>query len=89
MSKTLIPGTQHRKPPCQLVGLDGNAYAVMGRVTKALKNAKLGHLCDEYLSKAMSSDYNNLLKVSMDYVQDGFEDECEDECGGCFHGDFD
>lgn len=81
MSNTLIPGTQHQKPSCQLVGLDGNAYAVMGRVTAALKKAKLGHLCNEYMDKATSGDYSNLLKVSMDYVQD--EDKCECQCVYC------
>ena len=57
------------KPTCKLVGNDGNAFAVMGAVTKALKKAGLGHLVKEYQEKAMSGSYDNLLAVSGEYVE--------------------
>lgn len=52
-----------------LVGVDGNAFSVMGYTAKALKNEGLGHLVDEMREKAMSGDYNNLLCVCMDYLE--------------------
>jgi len=48
--------------------LDGNAFAVMGAVSKALKRAGQSDKVSEYQAKAMSGDYNHLLAVSMDYV---------------------
>ena len=52
-----------------LVGVDGNAYAIMGYTGNALKREGLGHLRDEMIKKATSSDYNNLICVCDDYVQ--------------------
>lgn len=72
-----------------LVGVDGNAWAVMGYVSKALKNESLGNLVDEYMEKAMSGDYDNLLRVSLEYLDkaneaasDVEEDLCFDEEDG-------
>ena len=62
------------KPKCRLVGEDGNAFAIMGRVAKALRQAGQGHLVKEYQNKAMSGDYSNLLRVSLEYVDDVGED---------------
>jgi hypothetical protein len=50
-----------------LVGVD--AFAVMGYVSKAMRET--GFTKDEitaYLHKAMSGDYDNLLCVSMEYI---------------------
>ena len=66
-----------------LVGVDGNAFCVMGYTSNALKREGLGNLCDEMRMKAMSGDYNNLLCVCMDYInkanekaeQNGYVDE--------------
>jgi hypothetical protein len=52
-----------------LVGVDGNAYAVMGYVSLAMQET--GFTKDEinsYRIEAMRSDYNNLLCVSMKYI---------------------
>lgn len=51
-----------------LVGVNGNAYAVMAYTARALKNEGLRNLVDEMHQKATSGDYNNLLCVCMDYV---------------------
>ena len=51
-----------------LVGIDGNAFYVMGYVSKALKREGLSNLVDEYQKDAKSSDYNHLLIVSMKYI---------------------
>ena len=51
-----------------LVGVDGNAYAIMGYTSKALKREGLGDLVDEMHQKATSGDYNNLICVCMEYI---------------------
>lgn len=51
-----------------LVGVDGNAYSIMGYTMKALKREGLRDLVDEMLEKAKSGDYNNLICVCMDYI---------------------
>lgn len=51
-----------------LVGIDGNAFSVMGYVSKALKHTGHSDLVDEYREKAMSGDYDNLLMVSQKYI---------------------
>jgi len=65
----------------KLVGEDGNAYAIMGRVRNAMRRAKVDpQIIEEYSKKAMSGDYDNLLRVTMEYVDDeGEEQESEEE----------
>jgi hypothetical protein len=48
--------------------VDGNALAIMGAVAKALRKAGQGDKVKEYREKAMAGDYDNLLRVSMEYV---------------------
>ena len=57
------------KPTVKLTGQDGNAFSIMGRVKKALKHAGADkEYIDKYLNAATSGDYDNLLVVSMEYV---------------------
>ena len=57
------------KPIVRLIGMDGNAFAIMGRVRQALKNAGADkEYIDRYITEAMSGDYNHLLAVSMEYA---------------------
>lgn len=52
-----------------LVGVDGNAFAIMGYVTHAMKvEGFTKEERDEYLEDAKSRDYNHLLCVSVDYI---------------------
>ena len=54
-----------------LVGVDGNAYAVLGYVKRAMKEC--GKSKDEqkaYMDLAMSGDYDNLLMVSIDMIEE-------------------
>ena len=56
-------------PTVRLVEEDGNAFAIMGNVTKALRKAGADkEYIDEYLNKSMSGDYDHLLGVAMEYV---------------------
>lgn len=53
-----------------LIGVDGNAFFVMGYVSDCMRHEKFTKAeIDEYVKKATSSDYNNLLCVSMDMVE--------------------
>lgn len=51
-----------------LVGVDGNAYAIMGYTANALKREGLRNLVDQMYKEATSDDYDNLLVVCMKYV---------------------
>ena len=53
----------------QLTGTDGNAYAIMGSVMKALKRHGVSaEEIETYLTESKSGDYNNLLRVAMSWV---------------------
>ncbi len=53
----------------KLVGEDGNAFNIMGKVSKALRNG--GATDDEisqYMDESMEGDYDNLLRVATEWV---------------------
>lgn len=53
----------------QLTGQDGNAFTIMGIVTKAMKKAGIPkEEIDKYREESMSGDYNNLLVTAMKTV---------------------
>lgn len=53
----------------QLTGEDGNAFAILGRVSKALRNAGASKdEIDEFMAEATSGDYDNLLRTCMAWV---------------------
>lgn len=53
----------------QLVGLDGNAFAILGRVSDALRKAgATSEEIDEFLAEAQSGDYDELLQTVMRWV---------------------
>lgn len=70
---------------------DGNAFAVLAAVRKAMKqNGATKEDIDEYMAVATAGDYDNLLIVSSEYVDietpdmhenpiNEFEDEDEDD----------
>lgn len=52
-----------------LIGEDGNAFAILGKVQKALKQAGVpAEEVKEYMDEAMSGDYDNLLRVTTETV---------------------
>jgi len=57
------------KPTVKLTGEDGNAFAIMGTVAKALKKAGFSkeHI-DKYYEESSSGDYDNLLRVATKYA---------------------
>ena len=54
----------------QLTGEDGNAFFIIGRVTKAMKKANVDKsVIDAFTNEAMSGDYDNVLRTCMKYVE--------------------
>ena len=51
-----------------LVGVDSNAFSILAYVRTALRKEGLKHLVQEYEQKATIADYDNLIVVSMDYI---------------------
>lgn len=63
-------------PKVRLIGVDGNAFNIIGTVSTAMKqyqkidptyNAK--YMFRMYKEEAMAGDYDNLLQVTMDYCE--------------------
>ena len=58
------------KPIVRLVNEDGNAFVILGKVTKALKKA--GYTKEqvaEYVAEATSGSYSDLLAVTNEWVE--------------------
>ena len=54
-----------------LVGIDGNAYAIMGYVSKCMRKEGYNQTrIDKYCNDAMSGDYNHLLQVSIKMIDE-------------------
>lgn len=57
------------KVKVKLVGEDGNAFSILGRVTGAMRKGGVSKEdIEKYREEAMSGDYNNLLYVTAQYV---------------------
>lgn len=53
----------------KLVGEDGNAFAILGRVAQALRRAGVDRAeQDAYFAEATSGDYDHLLQTTMSWV---------------------
>lgn len=54
-----------------LVGVDGNAFSIMGYVGKAMKECgKPKEEVDNYYALATSADYSHLLATSMNIIDE-------------------
>jgi hypothetical protein len=54
----------------QLSGEDGNAFAIIGRVTKALRRAGVPpEEIEQYRSESMSGDYDHVVQTAMAWVE--------------------
>ena len=54
----------------KMVGEDGNAFAILGRVTKALRNARVPlEERKKFQAEATKTDYNNVLQTVMRGVE--------------------
>jgi len=53
----------------KLVGEDGNAFAILGRVRKAMRRAGFDKEADQMFLEAQQGDYDHLLQTVMKYVE--------------------
>lgn len=52
----------------ELLGHDGNAFAIIGRCTKAMRRAGVDKATiDAFTKEAMSGDYDHLLATAMEW----------------------
>jgi hypothetical protein len=64
----------------RLVGEDGNAFAILGRVIKALKFAGVdGDEIKAFQTEAMTGDYNHLLRTCMAWVDTDTPEDNDEE----------
>ena len=58
------------KPTCKLLGSDGNAFAVIGTVSKCLDDAGQPAAAKEFVDKAFEcGSYDKLLALCFEYVE--------------------
>lgn len=58
-----------KRPRVKLIGTDGNAFAIIGKVSQTLKKAGLRDRVKEFQEEATSGDYNHLLNTAMKYCE--------------------
>jgi hypothetical protein len=57
------------KPICKLVGTDGNVFAIIGNVSKCLKEADLIEQAKEFQERAFASkSYGDVISLCQEYV---------------------
>ena len=52
----------------ELVGHDGNAYSIIGRVAKAIRAEAGPEAASEFMTEATAGDYDHLLATVMAWV---------------------
>ena len=52
----------------KLIGENGNAFAILGRVRRGILHSDRPALADEFIMEATSGDYDHLLATCMRYV---------------------
>ena len=58
------------RPVVELIGRDGNAYAIMGACSKAARRAGwASEKIEEVIAEMTSGDYNHLLATAMKYFK--------------------
>ena len=64
-----MSGIKHPDIEVELVGSDGNAFAIMGKVQKALRQHGVPkEEINQYLTESKSGDYDNLLATALRWV---------------------
>tara|TARA_B100001778_G_scaffold334952_2_gene349511 strand:- start:24005 stop:24208 length:204 start_codon:yes stop_codon:yes gene_type:complete len=64
-----MPQPAHPEIEVKLLGEDGNAFSIMGKVTQAMKRAGVDKAeRDAYQAEAMSGDYDHLIQTTMRFV---------------------
>lgn len=62
-------GPPHR-PPCRLIGTDGNVYSIIGRVRRALQEDGQEDRAREFVERAFTcGSYDAVLGLCLEYVE--------------------
>lgn len=57
------------KPKVKLSGEDGNVFFIIARVSRALRNAGMPEMADEFRNKAINAkSYDEVLQLTFKYV---------------------
>ena len=68
----IATGPKYPEISVRLVGEDGNAFAILGNMQKALRRGGVPkEEIDEFMAEAMSGDYDHLLQTCMAWVDVG------------------
>jgi hypothetical protein len=57
------------RPVLVLVGTDGNAFSILGKARRALRDARRGDEWAAFEAEATSADYQHLLAVVMKWFE--------------------
>jgi len=57
-----------KKPVICVEDLDGNAFGILGKVSKILRKEVSSEVAESYIKEASSGDYDHLLQVTGEYV---------------------
>jgi len=57
-----------QKPKVKLIGEDGNAFNILGKVNRALVKAGMHEEAKAFMEEATAGDYNHLLATVQKYV---------------------
>ena len=58
------------KPECTLIGQDGNAFSIIGKVSKTLRQNVGQEKASEFMDRAFSCEsYDHLLQLVQEYVE--------------------
>lgn len=64
--KMMNQEVKHPEIEVELVGGDSNAFAILGKVSRALKSAGIDS--SEFMAEATAGDYDHLLRTAMRWV---------------------
>ena len=63
-------GTVMLKPTCVLIGTDANVFAIIGKVSRALKDAGMSARAKEFSGRAFEAgSYGEVLQLVEEYVE--------------------
>lgn len=64
------PDVKYPDVTVQLIGADGNAFAILGKVQRALREAGADKAeIEDFMAEAMSGDYDHLLATVTAWVE--------------------
>jgi hypothetical protein len=70
MTDTPTNTDEPRRPDCELIGTDGNVFAIIGAVSRALRRDGQRERATEWAQRAMTCEsYDAVLALTFEYVE--------------------